>query len=160
MDSMTLCYDVQAILQRFLQEQFYVFSRLTAICVVFLERCNSLHQSSFFSDPSLFESNRQRSAPKISPEVNEERVLLSKEWARHTMKSHREELHKLQVRAKSRQDALKELKKISIELFTEATKVNRTMFPLILNGPVETPAFKDYIPPDLDDVNIKQSKKA
>ena len=76
------------------------------------------------------------------------------------MKSHKEELHKLQVRAKSRQDALKELKKISIELFTEATKVNRTMFPLILNGPVETPAFKDYIPPDLDDVNVKQSKKA
>ena len=98
--------------------------------------------------------------PKVSHEVSEERILLSKEWARHSMKNHREELHKLQLRSKSRQDALRELKKISTELFNEAIKVNRTIFPLLLNGPVETPPLEGYVAPDLDDINIKQAKKS
>ena len=76
------------------------------------------------------------------------------------MKTHREELNKLQVRARSRQDALNELKKISMDLYNEAIKVNRTIYPLVLNGPVETPAFDEYIAPDLDDVNIKKMRKA
>ena len=105
------------------------------------------------------EANRKRQSPGFGPEVVEERVLLSKEWAKHTMKTHKEELHKLQARAKSRQDALNELKKVSIDLYNEAIKVNRTMYPLVLNGPVETPPFHEYIAPDLDDINIKQMRK-
>ena len=106
------------------------------------------------------EASRKRQNPDIAPEITEERIILSKEWARHTMKTHREELHKLQVRAKSRHNALNELKRVSLELYNEAIKVNRTIYPLILNGPVETPPFDEYVAPDLDDINIKQMRKA
>ena len=106
------------------------------------------------------EASRKRQIPDLPPETTEERILLSKEWARHTMKAHKEDLHKLQIRAKSRQDALKELKKVSMDLYNEAIKVSRTIYPLVLNGPVETPPFNDYIAPDLDDINIKQMRKA
>lgn len=110
-------------------------------------------------DPALMESSRKRQVSKLSPEVTEERILLSKDWARYCMKDHREELNKLQVRARSRQDALNELKRISVNLYDEAIKVNRTIYPLVLNGPVETPSFTDYVPPDLDDINVKQMRK-
>lgn len=112
-----------------------------------------------FVDLSLLESTRKRQITVFPAEAKEVRILLSKEWAKHKMKSYREEHCKLQVRNGSRQDALNELKKISLNLYNEAVKVNRIVYPLILNGPVETPPCTGYVAPDLDDINIKQMKR-
>ncbi len=111
---------------------------------------------SIFPDPALLDEKRKRPVTSLSVEELESRVLLSKEWSRYCLSTHKDELHQLQVQAKSRQDALRELKKISPKLFDEAIKVNQTLFPMTLNGPVDTPPFKDYVPPDLDDVNTKR----
>ncbi len=103
------------------------------------------------------EEKRRRPAVQFSVEELEKRVLLSKEWSRYCLEMHRSELLKLQIKAKSRQDALRQLKKISPFLYDEAIKVDKEVFPITFNGPFDTPPCKDYIPPDLDD--IKKKKK-
>ena len=64
------------------------------------------------------------------------------------MEKHKEELKKIHERIKSRQDALRELRKVAPNLHEEVLKVDKSMFPLVLNGPVETPPILNYIAPD------------
>lgn len=110
------------------------------------------------ADPVLFENSRKRPAANFTVAEIEERVLLSKEWSSYSLQSHRNELLRLQVKARSRQDALRELKKISVDLFNQAITVNPAIFPLTLSGPVESLPIQDYIPPDLDDMTLRRKK--
>ena len=77
-------------------------------------------------NPALLDASRLRTPIKLSPEEQERRTLLLKEWSRYKMKQHKEELQRVQEleRYVERygEEALKELKKSSLYLCHEAIK--------------------------------------
>ena len=99
----------------------------------------------------LLDASRQRSPVDISPEEKERRTLLLKEWSRHKMQQHKEDLQRVQELERCREEALKELKKSSLYLYEEAIKVEEHLFPVQFKGPTETPPIPDYMAPDMDD---------
>ena len=64
----------------------------------------------------------ERKPFKLSPEEQERRTLLLKEWSRYKMKQHKEELQRVQELERYGEEALKELKKSSLYLCHEAIK--------------------------------------
>merc|ERR1712126_52425 len=102
-------------------------------------------------DPSWLSADRRRPKVILREEVIDGRALLEKEWSRLQMKKHVNDLTILRDKMKSRRTALSELQKESVFLYDEAMKVDKTMFPLTLVGPTETPPLEDYIPPDFVD---------
>ena len=64
----------------------------------------------------------ERKPFKLSPEEQERRTLLLKEWSRYKMKQHKEELQRVQELERYGEVALKELKKSSLYLCHEAIK--------------------------------------
>merc|ERR1711973_8205 len=106
---------------------------------------------SLFPDPKLQQPDRIRAAAQLTEEEIDERALLTKEWARHQMQCHREDLKLIAEKIRCRNQALKELKRESQYLYDEAMKVDKLIFPLTLNGPLETPPQEGYEPPDFVD---------
>lgn len=102
-------------------------------------------------DPSWFNSVRQRSCRPLTIDEVERNELLQKEWTRYLMRKHIDDLRVLRDKVKSRNDALRELKKESDLLYQEALKVDKSIFPLILSGPMDTPPLDGYEPPDFVD---------
>lgn len=102
------------------------------------------------TNTSLLEPARRRIVKKLDNHEEERRILLQKEWSRYKMKQHKEDLHRIQEMTRSREDALKELKKSSMYLYLEAIKIDQTLFPVQFNGPTETPPIAGYSAPDLD----------
>lgn len=98
-----------------------------------------------------FTAERQRPAPVLTDEETETRALLNKEWARFQMKKHIEELTMSRKKVDARNAALRELKKESQFLYDEALKMDKTIFPLTLMGPTETPPIEGYLAPDFVD---------
>ena len=98
--------------------------------------------------PNLFNADRQRQIPVLSERQLEERHLVLKEWSRFQMSNHMACLQNINDKVKSRSNAMRELKKESDFLYTEALTVDKKMFPLTLNGPVETPPLDGYEAPD------------
>lgn len=101
-------------------------------------------------NPALLEPARQRTGTKLDEKEEERRILLQKEWSRYKMQQHREDLHRIQEMTRSREEALKELKKSSMYLYLEAIKIDQTLFPVQFTGPTETPPIAGYSAPDLD----------
>lgn len=108
---------------------------------------------------ALLEASRQRSPVELSPEEKERRTLLLKEWSRHKMQQHKEDLQRVQELERCREEALKELKKSSLHLYEEAIQVDGDLFPVQFKGPTETPPIADYMAPDMDD-KVKTASKA
>jgi len=102
------------------------------------------------TNPALLQPSRQRKLPKLDEKEEESRILLQKEWSRYKMQQHREDLHRIQEMTRSREEALKELKKSSMFLYLEAIKIDQTLFPVEFTGPTETPPIVGYSAPDLD----------
>ena len=73
-------------------------------------------------NPVLLDASRLRTPIKLSPEEQERRTLLLKEWSRYKMKQHKEELQRVQELERYGEEALKELKKSSLYLCHEAIK--------------------------------------
>lgn len=92
---------------------------------------------------------------ELSPEEKERRTLLLKEWSRHKMQEHKEDLQRFQELERCREEALKELKKSSPLLYEAAIKVDANFFPIEFKGPTETPPIPDYLAPDMEDVKAK-----
>ena len=65
---------------------------------------------------TLLEASRKRNPVELSPEEKERRTLLLKEWSRHKMQQHKEDLQRVQELERCREEALKELKKSSLHL--------------------------------------------
>jgi len=62
----------------------------------------------------LLDASRLRKPIKLlSPEEQERRTLLLKEWSRYKMKQHKEDLQRVQELERCREEALKELNKSS-----------------------------------------------
>lgn len=104
---------------------------------------------------TLLEASRQRNLVQLSPEEKERRTLLLKEWSRHKMQQHKEDLQRVQELERCREEALKELKKSSPVLYEAAVKVDGDFFPLQFKGPTETPPIPDYLAPDMEDIKVK-----
>ena len=104
---------------------------------------------------TLLEASRQRRPVELSPEEKERRTLLLKEWSRHKMQQHKEDLQRFQELERCREEALKELKKSSPLLYEAAIKVDANFFPIEFKGPTETPPIPDYLAPDMEDVKAK-----
>ena len=62
-------------------------------------------------NPALLDASRLRTPIKLSPEEQERRTLLLKEWSRYKMKQHKEDLQRVQELERCGEEALKELKK-------------------------------------------------
>ena len=102
-------------------------------------------------DPSWSEPGRQRENPVLTEDEKEKRVLLQKEWARFQMKEHISDLKSVRNKLHARSEALRELKKESLFLYEEALKVDKTIFPLVIKGPLNSPPLDGYIAPDFVD---------
>ena len=102
-------------------------------------------------DPSWYDSDRKRAVPELSEEEKERRILMQKEWTSYTMKKHVADVRMLQDKIKCRENALRELRKVSELLYQEAIKIDKDVYPMCIQGPVETPAQDGYEPPDFDD---------
>ncbi|XP_019853276.1 PREDICTED: 39S ribosomal protein L40, mitochondrial-like [Amphimedon queenslandica] len=101
-------------------------------------------------DPEMFNPARKRSYIQPSEEEREKRILLMKEWSRYTMQQHKQELQQLQGMMKTREHALKELRKLSLPLYKESLELRKDIFPFKRIGPVATPPKDNYIAPDPD----------
>ena len=102
-------------------------------------------------DPEMLNPARKRQMVKNSDKEKERRVLLVKEWSRYRMEQHKLELDHLQSLMKSRDKALRELKKVSLPLYNQALELNPNLFPFECQAPTYTPPLPAYIPPDPDD---------
>lgn len=111
-------------------------------------------------NPALLEGARLRKPITLSPEEKERRTLLLKEWSRHKMKQHKEDLQRLHELEQCREEALKELKKSSLYLYHEAIKVDQDFFPIQFKGPTETPPIPGYMAPDMEENKAKAKARS
>jgi len=102
-------------------------------------------------DPEMLNPARKRPRPVLTLEEKDRRYLMMKEWSRYQMKKELERNQTLQHMLRSRQKALRELKKVSFTLYSRALELNPVLFPLECKGPTETPPISTYIPPDPED---------
>ena len=102
-------------------------------------------------DPEMLNPIKKRPPLSISEKEREKRYLLVKEWSRFRMEKHKQELQLLHGLVQSREKALRELKKISLPLYTQALELNPKLFPFDQQGPTTTPPLPGYAPPELDD---------
>ena len=102
-------------------------------------------------DPEMLNPARKREKMVIPEEEKERRFLLIKEWSRYRMEQHKQELQRLHSLKKSRERALRELKKVSLPLYSQALELNPALFPYECQPLTYTPPFPSYTPPDPDD---------
>lgn len=101
-------------------------------------------------DPEMLNPARKRQKALTSDEEKEQRFLLVKEWSRYRMEQHKIELQQLQSLMRSREKALKELKKISLPLYSQVLELNPMLFPFECQALTSTPPLLSYVPPDPD----------
>lgn len=99
-------------------------------------------------DPEMLNPARNRPSSTISKEEKDRRFLLTKEWSRWHMKQHTEHLAMLQGMTQSRDKALRELKRVSSTLYSQALELNTELFPFNCQGPTVTPPKQSYQPPE------------
>ncbi|NXK60478.1 RM40 protein, partial [Sylvietta virens] len=102
----------------------------------------------FITPLKYTESNRVRSLPALSPEESERRVLLLKKWCLFKQKQDEAEKKAIQALVASQQEALKELRLESEELFEAAIRRDEGLFPFQRDGPSYTPPLPGYDPPE------------
>ncbi|PNF35846.1 hypothetical protein B7P43_G09401 [Cryptotermes secundus] len=91
---------------------------------------------------------RMREAAVITPAVEEERALLTKDWTRYKRKQHLKDMQMIDRLMFAQQKALDELRQESEELYQAAIQINPTLLPFTVRGPVKTPPIKGYDSPD------------
>uniref|UniRef100_A0A8C0E8N8 Large ribosomal subunit protein mL40 n=1 Tax=Bubo bubo TaxID=30461 RepID=A0A8C0E8N8_BUBBB len=94
------------------------------------------------------DSNRVRSLPPLSFEETERRVLLMKKWCLFKMKQDKAEKNAIQALVEAQQEALKELRLESEELYQAAIRRDEGLFPFERDGPNHTPPLPGYDPPE------------
>lgn len=91
---------------------------------------------------------RVRSLPALSPEESERRVLLLKKWSLFKQKQDEAEKNAIKCLVESQQEALKELRLESEELYEAAIRRDEGLFPFQRDGPSYTPPLPGYDPPE------------
>ncbi|NXJ21216.1 RM40 protein, partial [Dicrurus megarhynchus] len=102
----------------------------------------------FITPLKYSESNRVRSLPALSPEESERRVLLLKKWCLFKQKQDEAEKKAIKALVESQQEALKELRLESEELYQAAVRRDEGLFPFERDGPSYTPPLPGYDPPE------------
>lgn len=95
-----------------------------------------------------------RSLPDLSPEETERRVLLLKKWCFFKQKQDNAEKKAIQSMVEAQQEALKELRLESEELYQAAIRRDEGLFPFERDGPSYTPPLPGYDPPEGKCVDI------
>lgn len=91
---------------------------------------------------------RVRSLPPLSFEETERRVLLLKKWCSFKQKQDKAEKKAIQTLVESQQEALKELRLESEELYQAAIRRDEGLLPFERDGPNYTPPLPGYDPPE------------
>ncbi|NXJ35923.1 RM40 protein, partial [Ciconia maguari] len=94
------------------------------------------------------DNNRVRSLPPLSFEETERRVLLMKKWCVFKQKQDKAEKKAVQTLVEAQQEALKELRLESEELYQAAIRRDEGLFPFERDGPNYTPPLPGYDPPE------------
>ncbi|XP_067163409.1 large ribosomal subunit protein mL40 [Apteryx mantelli] len=102
----------------------------------------------FMTAPKYSDSNRVRSLPPLSFEETERRVLLMKKWSLYKQKQDEAEKKAIQTLVAAQQEALKELRLESEELYQAAIRRDERLFPFERDGPNYTPPLPGYDPPE------------
>ncbi|KFU89618.1 hypothetical protein M959_10208, partial [Chaetura pelagica] len=100
------------------------------------------------------DSNRVRSLPPLSFEETERRVLLLKKWCLFKQKQDEAEKKAIQALVEAQQEALRELRLESEELYQAAIRRDEGLFPFERDGPDYTPPLPGYDPPEGKCVDI------
>ncbi|XP_065708007.1 large ribosomal subunit protein mL40 [Patagioenas fasciata] len=108
----------------------------------------------FITPIKYSDSNRVRSLPPLSFEETERRVLLMKKWSLFKQKQALAEKKAIQTLVEAQQEALKELRLESEELYQAAIRRDEGLFPFERDGPDYTPPLPGYDPPEGKCVDI------
>ncbi|XP_010142679.1 PREDICTED: 39S ribosomal protein L40, mitochondrial, partial [Buceros rhinoceros silvestris] len=100
------------------------------------------------------DSNRMRSLSPLSFEETERRVLLMKRWGLFKQKQDKAEKKAIQSLVEAQQEALKELRLESEELYQAAVRRDEGLFPFERDGPNYTPPLPGYDAPEGKCVDI------
>ncbi|NWQ81440.1 RM40 protein, partial [Columbina picui] len=108
----------------------------------------------FITPLKYSDSSRVRSLPPLSFEETERRVLLMKKWSLFKQKQAQAEKKAIQTLVEAQQEALKELRLESEELYQAAIRRDEGLFPFERDGPNYTPPLPGYDPPEGKCVDI------
>ncbi|KAJ6656537.1 hypothetical protein lerEdw1_003662 [Lerista edwardsae] len=86
--------------------------------------------------------------PPISFEESERRALLQKRWALYKQQQHKEEMKAIESLRAAQEEALKELRLESEELYQAAIQRDDGLFPFERQEPVNTPPPPNYEAPE------------
>ncbi|XP_071447371.1 large ribosomal subunit protein mL40 [Hetaerina americana] len=99
---------------------------------------------------------RSRNLPSLSPEEEEKRALLFKEWAKYKRDQKLADIQMIDRVVFSQQKALDELRNVSESLYQEAIKIDSRLIPFEVTGPVRTPPIRGYNASDGDYVDVSR----
>lgn len=105
---------------------------------------------------SLESDIRQRPAVIHSNDKLEEQIIIFKKWAKYKYDEHYFNLQVINDLEYSQQRALNELREVSEHLYQEAIKIDDSLLPYKLTGPVETPPIENYDSPDGEYIDISK----
>lgn len=99
---------------------------------------------------------RQRPVSEHSNDKLEERIITLKLWSKYKHDEHYFNLQVISDLEFSQQRALNELREVSEDLYQAAIKVDESILPYQLTGPVETPPIENYQSPDGEYIDISK----
>ncbi|XP_067395980.1 large ribosomal subunit protein mL40 [Emydura macquarii macquarii] len=102
----------------------------------------------FVTPIKFLDASRVREISPLSFEENERRALLLKKWALYKQKEHEEEVKTIKSLMEAQQEALKELRLESEELYQAAIRRDEDLFPFEKEGPSYTPKIPGYKAPE------------
>lgn len=102
----------------------------------------------FITPVKCLDTTRERAVPRLSFEESESRALLLKEWCKYKQEQHMAEVKAIELALEAQEEALKELKLESMELYQAALKPDPNLFPFTHEGPAFTPPMTNYEAPD------------
>ncbi|XP_075825444.1 large ribosomal subunit protein mL40 [Microtus pennsylvanicus] len=102
----------------------------------------------FITPVRFLDKSRQRLQEEHSSEESEQRALLLKRWALYKKQEHEAERDAIRAMLEAQQEALRELKLESPELYAEAVKRDYSLFPFEKEGPHHTPPISNYQAPE------------
>ncbi|NWW43296.1 RM40 protein, partial [Pedionomus torquatus] len=100
------------------------------------------------------DGTRVRSLPPVSLEETERRVLLLKKWSLFKQNQDKAEKAAIRVLVEAQEEALRELRLESEELYQAAIQRDQGLFPFEREGPDYTPPLPGYDPPEGKCVDI------
>uniref|UniRef100_A0A914Z122 Large ribosomal subunit protein mL40 n=1 Tax=Panagrolaimus superbus TaxID=310955 RepID=A0A914Z122_9BILA len=100
---------------------------------------------------------RIREMPVISEEKAEERALILKEYTKFAHQQRLADEKWLKESIKRQDAALKELKRVSPDLYNSAIQFDQNLLPFHFKGPSLTPPIKGYVSPDGEYVDTTKS---